>query len=204
MRKEGRHKMKKRNLAITMVISLVLVLSLSVPAMAADDLGPKTSTATIEFTGGDLVLKTVPNFDFDDNTIPLVATPYDNIVASTTTTVEDARAVSAGWELTASIGQFDDPLMDGITIELTDGCQEAGSEFVLGTDPTPNDAITLTAGTTPDDAKVMTAGNGNGKGRWHICWDKDGAAAVMNVDTSQAIPGEHTATITWTLVDSVS
>ncbi|QVI38504.1 WxL domain-containing protein [Lacticaseibacillus casei] len=219
--------MRKINYIVTGISALTLAGCL-VPTgsvFAAND--TKTSVAEVNILPGDINLDKVPDLHFgtinigqitagnvdlklDNNTIDATGPVKDGTNAMDGNadgelTVSDNRGTSAGWALTAQLGDMKDSagrtLNGSLTLKTAD---------VTTDNPTLN-AVNPTAGTTLDfgggslpiwkaDA-LATGTNGQGQGKNTALLKKGSETVLHLLKDPTASAGRYQAAITWTLAD---
>lgn len=155
---------------------------------------------------GPLTLDYVSNLDFGQHEIEGKTAVYETTNLKPFIQVTDRRGTGAGWNVTATVTEFsngDKTTLPGSKLAFSNG--EAVSTSVL-TKPISNTAVELVAG--GDAVNVVTAEEDAGLGTWVNRWLPSESDAVLNnnvtleVPTGAATLGEHTAMVTWSLMDA--
>lgn len=176
-----------------LVIGLSLPLGLPLTACAAEENVTtsdhlKNGTATVNITGGSLILTSVPSFSA--NTTLTASTRNSSFTATSNgaLTVDDERGTGTGWRLTAKLGdlstQNPNHTIAGTKLNLS-----VTSKNVL----TP----TTTLISNGDDCLLASADSGQGMGNTNFTL---GPATIQLPDTAP-YTGEYTGTITYQLSD---
>lgn len=194
--------MKRSKTVLIAVLATVFVLAFSTAALAADTDTEKSSTATVTFKQGALILNSVASFDYGTSgghVIQSISTDYDVETQTGSVVISDARGTTEGWTLTAQVAGFEKnsvPSLPGAVIAFKDGtatADTAGDTLSAISVPT---SVPFTAGTTSATTIASTASCNNGK--WTIGWDSNNPVLTV----PQATEGTHTAAIQWVLTSS--
>lgn len=190
--------MKKAKVIVSLVVSIAIVTAFSATSLAADPT-PQVTTATIEIQEGDLVLAKAPGFDFGTQTAPAVTKAYNAVSITDNVTVEDARGGTEGWTLTAKLSKFNDGSVDSLpssAIALSQIAPTPGTGSG-GSGPVVRSGINLLSGDA-GAVPIAAATGANGNGQWEINW---GLTDVnLTLHPNGLTTGNHSATLTWSLV----
>lgn len=157
-----------------------------------------------------LTLDYVSNLDFGSHPISTADKTYQATTLNPFVQVSDRRGTGAGWNVTAQLSDFQqngESSLPGASIQLTDAEVASTSKTPM---PVPNSSITLNAGSdsavnvVKASAKTDALNTAQGLGTWIIRWLSQGQTnekATLTIPEATATPGNHTATITWTLSD---
>lgn len=196
--------MKAKTKLLPTLLALCLSLGFlpATTALAADDNGDTGSTtATVTFESGGLVLENAPSLNFGTNAIQ----NSDMVLDSNDSTayaidVNDLRGNGQGWHLTAALSDFKSATRSSDS--LPGAKIVVSTPTVTGTNTgklaTADSAYTLTSDNDP--VKVMYAAAT--KGMDHSCCTWAIANVKLNVPQTAAVTKEtHNATIAWVLTD---
>lgn len=220
--------MKKIHYIVTGISALTLAGCL-VPAgsaFAAND--TKTSVAEVNILPGDITLDKVPDLHFgsinigqitagnvdqklDNNTIDATGPVKDGTNAMDGNadgelTVSDNRGTSAGWNLTAQLGEMKEvggkTLKGSLTLKTADVTTD--NPTLNAVNPTAGTDLTIGGSSVPvwkADA-LATGTNGQGQGK-NTAMLKQGSDTVLHLTKDPtASAGRYQAAITWTLADA--
>lgn len=191
----------KKKLSLFFVSALLLTGVGQVAKAQEVDTG--TSEASIEFSQGELSLVQVNPIYFGSHTIGASTDNTYTSIGSQTATVADFRGLADGeWYLNASISGFTDDdtnqTLPGFGLQFNAGDAEADnvSNSLSGPDvSTPN--LTYVA-SDEGSTSFLTATAGNGRGSWTGTWSE----VELTIPEGSETVGNHTATITWVLLDA--
>lgn len=213
--------MKMKKLVASM-LSAGLIMSLGTGSMKA---GAETvhyskeTEASVTFKGGNISLEDVSeSISFGEEQVSTSESVYKSKEATPTfITVNDERGTGEGWTLTAYANNFiqeENATLPGATILFKNGSISSDEKVTEEKNQTPNilnnERIELVTGNNSDNAKEIVKAVGNtsdisnaqGVGRWTTKWLHEGNSEVeLHVPARSASAGDHTATITWTLVN---
>lgn len=201
MKKLNRNSTKRNStfVFLSLVLSVFLIAGLVSTAGAADVL-TGTSTATIEFTKGDLVLVQASSFDFGDHAIDVNTSEYSVTAVDQPVIVEDSRGPNGAWQLTVQLDTFDgaSDSLPGAEITLDSGAASTVSGG-NGTSPSCLSSISVVAGGSAADVTNVT---GWGIGKWSFAWAANNANTKIEIDPADATVGQHVADMNWVLNDA--
>ncbi|AKS68171.1 hypothetical protein RN70_00715 [Staphylococcus schleiferi] len=172
------------------------------------DQGKHNGKATGE--SGPLTLDYVSNLDFGSHTISTAEETYQATTLSPFVQVSDRRGTGAGWNVTAQLSNFQqngENSLPGASINLTGAEVDSTSKTPK---PVPNSNITLNSGSDSSvnivkaNAKTGALNTAQGLGTWITKWLSKGQTnekATLTIPEAAAMPGNHAATVTWTLSD---
>lgn len=170
------------------------------PDTLADDL-------TKDEVYGDLAILLVSDFNFGVIDVSTVAETYDIYSERPNIQIVDLRGTGKGWSVTATLSEFTDGTeaitLEGSEIYIRNG--RPNSKVSMEYAPTP---VNATLSSDNEDIKIIDAPINTGMGLWVMRWypenTQDDAYVQLYIPAGVARMGTHTATITWTLVNSVT
>jgi hypothetical protein len=177
------------------IILLALLLAKTTQHVNAEN----TTDALIKFSKGDLLLESVPDFDFGTNDIETSTQAYALEGELAPIQIHDLRGTHEGWTLKVSLSEFKDEQEKTSLKGAILGIEAASVSALYGTTaaaPAPSAAsFQLTAGGT--EVALLEAAIDSGSGVWQMSFAKDNVS--LNVITGTASSGTNTATLAWSL-----
>ena len=176
-----------------------------VPVGPGDPIDPPTGEK------GPLTLDHVSSVAFGEHEIEGTNAVYESTILRPFIQVSDRRGTGAGWNVTATVSEFETVVEDvtkstlkGFKLNFSNGSVISTSNSL---EPTPSNNVELIA--NGDAVNVVTAGVDAGLGTWVNRWfPTAGAEEGLNDSVTLEVPagaatlGAHTATVTWSLSDA--
>ena len=191
-------------LALTLLLTIGLLGALFPQASFADegdeDSSTLTSNAAVVFEKGDIVLDSVPSFDFGEQAISSEDASYNAEEISGVIQVSDLRGTGEGWDLQVSLSPFE--LTEGSSATLEGAYINIIGGTVIGTPVAEEDkpelvGETITIASDNEQVSVFSAAAGSGRGVWGLSLSESDVS--LNVIANTAHVGESSAVLTWSL-----
>lgn len=182
-----------------------------IPWLPIEPTDPTDPTDPPTGQNGPLTLDYVSSVDFGEHEIEGKTAVYESTILRPFIQVSDRRGTGAGWNVTASVGEFETAIeeekkqtLKGFKLSFSNGSVISTSNSLK---PTPSNNVELIA--NADAVNVVTAEEDTGLGTWVNRWfPTAGATDGLNDSVTLEVPagaatlGAHAATITWSLSDA--
>lgn len=192
----------KKNLLTSLVTASVLGSVMGGVIVHAEEADNKGSNGNVGFktpANGALTLLEVADLNFGDHEISGSDETYKTETDSKAT-VQDLRGTETGWELRlAQDGQFMNGEKELTNAQITLDTQELDANSTAIANVKSNVVLNPNG----DSSVIMDANKGQGNGLATENF-KTGNASLSVPGVTTKVIGQYTATLTWTLMDSVS
>lgn len=190
----------KKSLSL-FIMSALLFTGLS-QVTSAQTQDTDTSEASITFSAGDLSLEEVNNLQFGTHEIGEAPGNSYTATNAQSATITDYRGLADGnWSLNASVSNFtnenNSTTLLGFDLQFNGGTASTAARSLL-TGPVVSNPNLQFVEEENGTVNFLSATDGNGRGIWTGNW----AEVVLTIPEGSQTVGEHTATISWVLLDA--
>lgn len=173
---------------------------------------PDDEEGTVTGDTGLLTLDFVSHFDFGTHVVDFEGATYNTETERPYIQVSDRRGTGGGWNVTAQLSNFSSengPSLPGAVMNFNQGNVRSAYEEDLNAPTTlpftleaegAQANVTTAAGKTVENDSTTAQGLGTWVTNWIGTAGNNGNVS-LTIPQAAASPGNHTATITWTLTD---